>query len=1372
MFLLGTTFYAEGNGGFSQNLETPRHWQEQSAYYNTLHECELRGGSFDSTNMYYVGNWPFSKTYCVDIDIARQLIFVSSGGGVNIVDVSDPTNPIILDGYKIRTRGNIAGQQAIGWGAQYLTGGLSYESNRLYIATWFNNGDALEIWDVAEPKEPFRLGTWHPEEPVDIEPRAVDVQGDYAYIAAGYHGLRVVDVSDPANPTEVGFCQPLPEEESFAMSFLKVQGDYVYATVSGYDAIGFWVFDVSDPTNPTDVGFVHWGYLKALDVAGAYAYVGEDTGGSGWMRVYDISDPTNPTMITKIWAGNVKGVAVYGDYAYVTGTYGTPSDALRIFDISDPTNPLYVSAVDTDKMPMGVVTDGSCAYVAATSKGLLAIDVTTPSTPAIVGRSTVPYVSRGGKLVGSLFYWTCYNNLWIFDVSDPSYPVLLGWVAAPSALKVDVQGNYAYVAEKWEGMGIYDVSNPSSPVEVGRYVDDDSEDFDVAVQDNYAYLARREWGGMAIIDISNPTNPTLEGKWRIGGPNNDDSRYLEVYGSYVYNCSWWDSTLYVIDVSNPGHPVTAGSITFNGGRRPQGMDIDTDFALRPYIYVALFKASGGTGFAVIDVSNPETPTMVSSLSFGWAAQSVGVFGNLAFLGESVGYLGQGNYGTFWSIDISDPLNPYKLGYHGVPSCAMDVVAGVFGTDTLAIASARITGLQIYGCIPTEDITPPARPYIYGEKSIDTDVCISWHPVTTDTLGGPEIVDRYIVYRNTDPSFVPTNADSIGFTSAPDTVYTDVGVLPNANSYYYLVKAVDVANNRGRKSNMGYKFNKSVNENPSATDKNWVSLSWHSEYSMVSDLTTDLSPLGDPLIKIANLRDDQNYESWLWDPVFLEWYGTDFAIQSGRGYEMVIINDTILVLVGSNNPDGLVTLNENPDATDKNWVSIPYNAVYSTVSHITTHYSPIGDPLIKLTNLRDDQLYENWIWDPDFYEWYGTDFVVTPGRGYEFVTIVDAFWNPLEYSNEAKAKLAAKKVKDSGLQIYCGKSTEPDRTPVWLVEDGASKLVDDIIFNKKTTFKEADVDELVTKKSELTIDYSDADIYKQVMKYVAKTLDYREAGISHVVRCHLEMKEFDNLVFTLSDNKQPTRFTAYRPDNPYDVLTENMVGCGIVIKDSRAAIWFNTGNFKNPWQDKEKVILIIEAMKKGKGYFAVVDFLLDNGIDIQDLGEITLIPIPEPTFEQSSVCWDGIDNGNIVGYSIYQGDKRLNEKVISRNEYLVQGDVILKPVIKGGYETVYSSQGASYNHKPISYAFAVYPNPFVKKTCVDYALPHSTKVNIKVYDVSGRQVKTLVSDKLEPGYYKINWFGGDNISRKVPAGVYFILMNTKEFESQHKVIFVH
>ncbi len=46
---------------------------------------------------------------------------------------------------------------------------------------------------------------------------------------------------------------------------------------------------------------------------------------------------------------------------------------------------------------------------------------------------------------------------------------------------------------------------------------------------------------------------------------------------------------------------------------------------------------------------------------------------------------------------------------------------------------------------------------------------------------------------------------------------------------------------------------------------------------MSELTDDLSPAGDPLTKITNLRDDQYYESWIWDDLFLMWNGMDFAI---------------------------------------------------------------------------------------------------------------------------------------------------------------------------------------------------------------------------------------------------------------------------------------------------------------------------------------------------------------------------------------------------------------------------------------------------------------------------------------------------------------
>lgn len=53
------------------------------------------------------------------------------------------------------------------------------------------------------------------------------------------------------------------------------------------------------------------------------------------------------------------------------------------------------------------------------------------------------------------------------------------------------------------------------------------------------------------------------------------------------------------------------------------------------------------------------------------------------------------------------------------------------------------------------------------------------------------------------------------------------------------------------------------------------------------------------------------------------------------------------------------LNENAGATsDRNWVSIPYNAIYGTIGDITAEYSPSGDPIVKITKLRDDQYYSS------------------------------------------------------------------------------------------------------------------------------------------------------------------------------------------------------------------------------------------------------------------------------------------------------------------------------------------------------------------------------------------------------------------------------
>ncbi len=191
-------------------------------------------------------------------------------------------------------------------------------------------------------------------------------------------------------------------------------------------------------------------------------------------------------------------------------------------------------------------------------------------------------------------------------------------------------------------------------------------------------------------------------------------------------------------------------------------------------------------------------------------------------------------------------------------------------------------------------------------------------------------------------------------------------------------------------------------------------------------------------------------------------------------------------------------------------------------------------------------------------------------------------------------------------------------------------------------------------------------------------------------------------------------------------------------------------------------------------------ILDKGVDVQDVDNVTLTPISKPVIAKDLISWHGNDNDNVVGYSLYEKDKRLNEKVLKQNYYSAKGDPIVKPVIRGGYETVYGSQGSQNRleaHLPMSFTFDIYPNPFVAQIRINYAVPKQTLVEMVIYDVSGRQVKTLVNDTNKPGYYDIIWDGSDNKGRTIPSGIYFIrfaadpIGESDAFRAQDKILLV-
>jgi hypothetical protein len=224
-------------------------------------------------------------------------------------------------------------------------------------------------------------------------------------VAAYSSGLRIVNVSDPSNPVEIGFCST----PNIALG-VAVSGSYAY--VAAHSA-GLRVIDVSDPSNPVEVGHCDTpGNALNVVVSGTYAYVANSVQG---VRVVSISDPSNPTEVGYIdTPGNVYDVAVFGSYAYVADFfYG-----MRVVDVTNPANPVEVGFAGSGFTEIrGVEVSGSYAYIAGGLAGLHIMDVTTPSNPVEVGYYNTAGISYDMVVSGCYAYLADYFYFSIYDCS-------------------------------------------------------------------------------------------------------------------------------------------------------------------------------------------------------------------------------------------------------------------------------------------------------------------------------------------------------------------------------------------------------------------------------------------------------------------------------------------------------------------------------------------------------------------------------------------------------------------------------------------------------------------------------------------------------------------------------------------------------------------------------------------------------------------------------------------------------------------------------------------------------------------------------------------------------------------------------------------
>ena len=81
----------------------------------------------------------------------------------------------------------------------------------------------------------------------------------------------------------------------------------------------------------------------------------------------------------------------------------------------------------------------------------------------------------------------------------------------------------------------------------------------------------------------------------------------------------------------------------------------------------------------------------------------------------------------------------------------------------------------------------------------------------------------------------------------------------------------------------------------------------------------------------------------------------------------------------------------------------------------------------------------------------------------------------------------------------------------------------------------------------------------------------------------------------------------------------------------------------------------------------------------------------------------------------------------------------------------------------------YPNPFNPVTTLRYDLPEQANVNIIIYDMLGRQVRTLINQIQDAGIKSVQWDATDSFGKPVSAGIYLYQIHAGDFVQTRKMV---
>jgi len=271
----------------------------------------------------------------VKADPAHQRVFVADEYlGLQIIDVSDPTEPSLID--------TLAASAAKG---------VDYDGVYAYVAY----ASGMMIVDPDASDGPETIST------VDFaDALRVLVTGNWAYVTKNGTELLPVDVSDPENP--IPYAIVTSGSRGYA---LYREGNYLYVATFDHPRI----FDLTDPSAPVQVA--NFANTEGHDILP----VGNTLYTAFWSgtvtQAHDITDPTAPVYLGQ-WKSDS---GYYGSTVVMSQGYlyfGTQSWGIEVLDVTNPASMVEVGQIQT-RGPDGMDTDGVFIYSAENEHGLKVI---------------------------------------------------------------------------------------------------------------------------------------------------------------------------------------------------------------------------------------------------------------------------------------------------------------------------------------------------------------------------------------------------------------------------------------------------------------------------------------------------------------------------------------------------------------------------------------------------------------------------------------------------------------------------------------------------------------------------------------------------------------------------------------------------------------------------------------------------------------------------------------------------------------------------------------------------------------------------------------------------------------------------------------